>query len=245
MKSILALFPFFPRRVGLPSYIINNELEFLNYYTKYNGSEVGCHTSVYDTSQTPIIDKILFEFDGKNLKAVLEEVKQFVGELMAKKYPLITVFSGKKGFHVYVVLKAKEYPLQTAKQLLRLAVGNYIDDLNFVDSSETGTFSMVRIPNSLNQNRYCTPLPPNFLDWSVSKILSYAKTKHPIQTDLESKKLLSLDELVGVSYIPEIDFQPQREPIEISYIPPNLLKNVIRSVYGRRLSRNDLATFCV
>ncbi|MGC9124661.1 MAG: hypothetical protein ACP5GW_00895, partial [Caldisericaceae bacterium] len=41
--------------------------------------------------------------------------------------------------------------------------------------------AMTRLPNTINENHYCTYLPYDFIYWDFSKIVEWAKEKHSIE----------------------------------------------------------------
>ncbi|MCK4308121.1 hypothetical protein KAW50_07860, partial [candidate division WOR-3 bacterium] len=66
-----------------------------------NGSSVGVYTSVYDTNEKVLLDKIVFDMDSKDLNEVFAEVDILCSRLHDRNMPYGVVFSGKKGFHIW------------------------------------------------------------------------------------------------------------------------------------------------
>ena len=235
MIELLSLFPFFPRRIGIPkrtgliSVEISSEKYFFKYYQLYRFSPNGFHVSVYDSTKYPVIDKILFEFDGKDLNEVFEEVKHFINQIQGK-FEYVVFFSGKKGFHVYILLKPEELPLETAKLMLKQFVSQYLSDFKFLDSTKTGVVGcLIRVPNTRNGNRFCVPLPNDFVDWQTHEILQWSKEPKRLRISFPSD-LPSLSELTDLSSsVANFNLESNGKLIEINYLPSfDLLKPLLR-----------------
>jgi len=179
------LFFYYPRVAGIPQiYRLRNEHDLERYVITHNGSPTGCHVSLYDVSARPVIDKLLFDFDHKNPYLAFEEVKCFVDELRRLKLPFVPVFSGRKGFHIYVMLRPLDLDSETAKAAIRMAQlklignGNGIE-FKSVDPHKIGVVrTMIRVPNTLNGSRFCTYLPPYFDELKFSEIVELATEPH-------------------------------------------------------------------
>lgn len=194
------LFPFFPRQVGIPRTIVKNKKEMDKYIQKFNGTNIGCHTSLYDFNSYPVIDKLLFDFDGKDLNVVFDEVKNFVQLLQKKNFLFIPVFSGKKGFHIYILLKPERIDKNTGKFLLHRVESELVEGFKTVDWQKVGDIgAMIRIPNTINNGRYCCCLPENFTEMKLSEILSLSKNKNYFNINLKKKKLPSLLDLANIT----------------------------------------------
>ena len=225
--QILSLFSFYPRRVGIPSKVINSPKEFLSYYKKYCYSLDGAHTSIYDITQTPYIDKVLFEFDSKDIRESFEEVVTLVDELESKNYPYYAIFSGTKGFHVYLLLKPAKYNLNTAKFLLREFVSPFLNDFKTLDTTKTGCLSTIRIPNSRNKIRFAVPLPYDFVDWNLDCIITYANRPRPFP-ELPTASFRRLDQITKISKSVIKIEEEDDEFIEFNYLPLKVLKPLLR-----------------
>jgi len=246
--TTLTLFPFYPRRVGIPSYIVRNVHQFEQYILKHNGTITGCHVGVYNCSSRPLIDKIVFDFDGgkkgERLKDVFEEVKIFVGELISRKFVFIPVFSGNRGFHIYVLLQPIEVEESIARFLLKTVQEEFAEDYKFVDKQKFGVVNaMIRVPNTLNMKRklWCCYLPLHFVEWSIKELLEYSKTpqyqtykfngqKYPLITDLAE---------ITMNEVPK-ELKPTQN---FEYAPPkipplHLLKDLVRPCVFEEITSN-------
>lgn len=246
---LLTLFPYFPRRVGIPSFIIDSELRFFEYISKYNGTPMGCHTSIYDCSSHPIIDKLVFDFDGgrrgEKLRDAFDEVRNFVDMLKRNKYSYIPVFSGRKGFHVYVMLKPSELSVETAKPLLKFAHENLAGEYRYVDRHKFGVVnSMIRIPNTLNGKLYCTYLPLHFDELSIGEILRYATTPHIVEYKFNGSRYPLLTDIAEIT-LQEIHEGKRLEKLDSNHpkIPSvRLLRHLIRPCVFEEITKNPEPT---
>jgi hypothetical protein len=248
MIEVLSLFPFFPRRVGIPSKMkdivsveIGSEKEFLSYYNFYRFQPNGCHVSVYDTTEMPVIDKVLFEFDGKDLDKVFEEVKHFLS-LIDNKFEYIVMFSGRKGFHVYILLRPEEYQVETAKVMLRDFVSDYFKDFRFLDLTKTGVLGcLIRVPNSRNGNGFCVPLPKDFVDWNTMQIIEWSKEPRKLSVQI-SRELPTLADITDVKHVKPSSISSYKRDdnfLEINYLPFELTKPLLRPCTFYEIQKED------
>lgn len=213
--------PFF-REVGNPRReIVRSLRQFESFVEKNNGFR-DCFVSVY--SLNLIVDKLFFDFDGS-----FEEAKKFYRFLIDRGYATIPVFSGKKGIHLYVLLKkrkfsdyneAKNRVLQAALYLVLEAFGSIPKTL---DTHVLGDVKrLTRIPNTLRPPEnlsYCTYLPEDFYKMGDEEIILHGKSPHVYEYDLNPTQ--SID-----------DFPAPKEKIyedwwSLDSIPPALQFNII------------------
>ncbi|RLJ04134.1 MAG: hypothetical protein DRP18_05115, partial [Candidatus Aenigmatarchaeota archaeon] len=70
------------------------------------GSNKGTYASVYDNNPDITLDKVVFDLDNEtNLNKTLEDTISLVNRLQEKNIPYAVIFSGRKGFHIYGLLK--------------------------------------------------------------------------------------------------------------------------------------------
>jgi len=178
-----SLFFYYPRMAHIPQiYKLRNERDFERYVQTHNGSQTGCHVSLYDITSRPVVDKILFEFDGNRAKLhlVFEEVKDLISQFKRYKLPYIPVFSGTKGFHVYLLLKPLEMDAEIAKAIIRQIQYKFAAEegqivYRFLDKHKIGVVrTQIRVPNTLNKSLFCTYLPQHFDELSIGEILKLA-----------------------------------------------------------------------
>jgi hypothetical protein len=144
------------------------------------------YVSLYDSSFT--IDKVFFDFDSEvDLSLAFDDVKAFVKRLEDHNYPFIPLFSGMKGFHVYVLMKPWTPPnLETAKAVLRDVQQSLAGDFTTCDRNVFGDVRrLVRYPNTINKTCYCVPLPLDFTSWDLCKIIDYAKSPRVVEYEVK------------------------------------------------------------
>lgn len=195
-----SLFFYYPRTAHIPQiYRLGSDRDFERYIRVYNGTKTGCHVSLYDVSRRPVIDKILFEFDASKAKLhlVLEEVSDLVEQFKKSKLPYIPVFSGGKGFHVYLILKPVEIDSEIAKAVIRQVQYKFASDgsdgskiiYTFLDRQKIGVVrTQIRVPNTLNGSLFCTYLPQHFNELSISEIIELASRPRCYVYDCETNK---------------------------------------------------------
>jgi hypothetical protein len=203
---VIELFNKFPREVGLSRRIVHNMQEFMRYVELNNGVN-GVYTSLYDTALA--IDKVFFDIDNEDLQKAKDDAKTLMGRLNEYNLPYIFIFSGRKGFHVYIPLYSWIPPnIETARYVLKSIQLPLIDGISSIDRHVVGDVRrLARVPNTLNKNNYCVPLPNEFINWSLSTIIDYAKKPHDIDYDIKPIDIRSV-----------ADFDFDYEPIEQNFI---------------------------
>lgn len=176
----------FPREIAFPERRqVNNEEQFKKMIQAYNGKR-NIYYSIYDLSLT--IDKIFFDFDGES---ALADARKLVEHCLKNDYRFICLFSGKKGFHVYLFCqKTKE------KRLLKNAHIAICRQLNIRnDVHINGDIARVaRIPNSyhITGKAYCVGLSKEeILKLSLQEIKKLAEA--PRRLFVYGKKLIDLN----------------------------------------------------
>jgi len=220
--KVMELFNKFPREVSLKREIVNDMNQFSKYIQLNNGIN-GVFTSLYDLRLN--IDKVFFDIDNHDLNKAKEDTIKLIGRLNEYELPYIVIFSGKKGFHVYIPTNSWQSPnLETAKYVLKTIQSSLANGIESVDKHVIGDARrLVRVPNTLNKNNYCVPLPESFVDWSVSKIIDYAKTTHDINYDvkpIDVRQIVDFD-FDYIQYNLDIDLPKQWElPSKFKLIIP-------------------------
>lgn len=193
--KIYDLYNRFPREAGIYRKVVNSMEELLQH--KY--------TSLY--SLDGIIDKAFIDFDSPNLQEAYIDIRMATVRVNELKLPYIPIFSGRKGFHLYVLFKPwKPSNTETAKAFLR-TLQNYIagglrtaDRTVFADVRR-----IVRIPNTLNNTRFCVPLPS--LEMSLSEVLDWATEPRDVE--------YYIPELPEISSIPiECHYHSEFKPLD-------------------------------
>ena len=213
------LFNRFPRDVDYPRKTVYSYSELKRFIELNNGVK-NVYVALYDHTFT--VDKVFFDFDSKDLTLSFDDVKMFIKRLNEYNYPFMPVFSGRKGFHIYVLMKPWTPPnIETAKAVLRDIQQRLAGDLPTCDRNIFGDVKrLVRYPNTLNKTNYCVPLPHDFVDWSLSQIIDYAKSPKVVDYNVTS--------LPGIeAFIDDIHeynsntytLKPLHEPVDM---PPSL-----------------------
>jgi len=245
-QTTLKLFSPFYREVATPSRRVVHSLgEFSKFIDENNGRR-DVFTSVYPL--TGEIDKIFVDIDNPNISEALQDAKILYSYLRNEGYAVIPVVSGKKGFHLYLLLKPKKY--ENAKELLT-AVTYSILARAFngktevsVDPHPIGDVRRIcRVPNTLrppeNLN-YCTYLPPNgFLDMTEKDIAQHMKSPHHYNYDFNGD-MPTLEDFEVVEGLDFEKFSPvgNQTPI-IPSKGDEFLKRVLRPcLYRHMIGKN-------
>jgi len=191
-KTTKYLFSPFHRDVGNPKRKrIRSLLEFARFVDENNGvKDVYVSLYPYDFK---LIDKIFLDLDGEES---LEDAQRIYAYCLKEGVPVIPVASGKKGFHLYILVKpvrfddvneAKRALARATYGLLYRVFGNRKTLLS-VDPHPIGDVKrLVRVPNTLRppENKsFCTYLPPDeFLEMSWEDVVMYVKSPHVYDYD--------------------------------------------------------------
>ena len=211
-SRVLSLFSIFPRDIGIPNPIrkrnfyrreVGSFKEFYRYLILMTGSNRGAYASVYDNNAEITLDKVVFDLDNKtNLNKALEDTISLVNRLQDRDIPYAVTFSGRKGFHVYGLLKPAKLSRDVGAYYLKSLQEELAEGIESVDRQLIGDIRrMIRVPNSLNNGYYCSPLPTNFQKMSIEEILDYSKNTHRLS--FSHGKLKPIQELVGNIRPPE------------------------------------------
>lgn len=220
-STTLHLFGDMPREVATPKRkVIRRVSEFARFIEENNGIH-DCYTSVYPL--TGMVDEIFFDLDGPKS---LGDTKKMYGWLRNEGYSVIPVASGKKGFHLHILLKPRKYEdeptesLESVKHLLLRASLSVLSSI-FGGGKETSVSvdphpigdvrRICRIPNTLrppeNLN-WCTYLPPDdFLDMTEEDVARHIKSPHSYEYDFDGK-------------LPELTDFPEPEGFELKTWEP-------------------------
>lgn len=172
------LFSFFPREVGNPHRKIVNTINEFEKFINLNNGINPVFTSLYDINQH--IDKVWVEIDAPSIMKAIEKAREIIKKIEQYDIPFVPVFSGMKGFHFYLLFKPWVAPnIDTMKFIIRKLQEMITNGIGFVDTHSFGNVrALVRVPNTMNRTNYCTYLPHDFVDWSIRKIVRWAKEPH-------------------------------------------------------------------
>lgn len=187
----------FPRQILIYRQWVESFDKFIEIIKETNGKD-DVYASVFfypdKNLDRPVIDKVVFDFDYgskeelKNasedkikeiLQKVLDEVKRFYTFLKAKDLHPIVLFTGGRGFHVYLFF---DRDLKVTRTDLANFV-NYVKknlNLQYLDTKVTSDFArLIRVPYTQHTytKLYCVPISIN---WNIDRILEYSKNPNPI-----------------------------------------------------------------
>jgi len=240
-STTLHLFGEMPREMGNPSRITVYNIEQMSRFIEENNGVRDVYTSVYPLNG--VIDKIFFDLDGKG---ALDDAKKIYKWLKEKGFCGIPIASGKKGFHLYVLLKPAKYGDETKKLLLKASLSIlqsvFKDEKSYisVDPHPIGDVRRIcRVPNTLRppQNlNLCTYLPPDsFLDMTEEDVTVHIKSPHVYEYEFDGK-LPTLKDFPEPEGYDLKEWKPIQNEIPIITKDGNVfLRNVLRPCLYRRL----------
>ena len=241
------LFNRFPRDISLPNSFkkgsfyrkqVTCQRDFQRYLTLMSGSSTGTYTSVYDTNEKVLIDKIVFDMDSKNLNEVFAEVDIICSRLHDRNMPYSVVFSGKKGFHIWSLLKPSKLPRDVAGYYLGNLHRSLTNNLKSVDMHLIGNVSaMIRVPNTLHDGRYCCPLPFEFRKMTITEILDWSRVQHTL--NFFPGELKTIEELSGDFKFQKRDNTEEfKDEIKVGSIPSmEILEDLIRPCVFKEIKK--------
>ena len=172
----------FPRYVGFPEqFYVKDREHFFRLFQEYNGKKP-VFLSVYKfVTKTKLIpDRIIFDLDSKeNLKFSYIEAKR-LSDFFDRK--IIIIFSGCKGFHVYIPVKSSSKFAPRLLFLLQQHIKRKLD-LRTADSHLFGDMRrLIRYPTSKyvskygSNGRYCRYISMDDFYKGLDHILSLSYT---------------------------------------------------------------------
>lgn len=260
MTTINALFGIYPREIGIPWHknfyrkVVTCKRDFHRYIDTINGV-ASCFVSVYDINNKVTVDKVIFDLDAENLDDALNDAKEIIKRV--SDIPHFTLFSGRKGFHIYVLLKPIKMRRDVAGLYVKELQNKISSGLKTVDTHLIGNISaMIRVPNTLNHGRYCTFLLPEFMQWDMEQVLQWSTEPHEPDFDY-TWEYKSIDELVSdISVNKQTGSEDEFKDIEVKGVPTNkvlyqiirpcIMEEMVRPVRGERgakhIARMDLVS---
>ena len=238
------LFSFFPREIAISdnTLFLRKEVYSVESFKRHVKTALyklaNCYTSIYNTTMDVWVDKLCFDFDAKEderLKDVFEVVCEFVEELLKKwKVEFVWCFSGRRGFHIHILLKPTFLNPPLAKFVVREVQKDLAGGFDFVDSHLIGNIrGLIRVPNTFNFRGgfFCTSLPEEAIDWRISEIFKYSKQQQRVRVLGEKRKNI-LDFVGGEvkKYVEERRSFPEfHVELNESIVPPlSVLKDFLR-----------------
>lgn len=150
-----------------------------------------------------IINKVVFDIDAGNLRDAYEDMRRLVEVFEEEKVPYVVAYSGRRGFHVYLITKRVEITeTSTLALTLKSVISYYASraELKHLDA-ETGykIGGWIRLPGTIH------PVTKHY-----AVLLSYE--------DVER----------GLSHIVELSKRPYCPRIEVRRMPPDPRDYVFR-----------------
>jgi len=147
----------FPIEVG----ITRKKCSDMNELEKYTMTEIGdCFASVYNKNKgDAFIDKVFFDLDNESIPKVYIELIKLKNNLSTYG-TTVHIYTGKKGFHCYLLLAPEYYPKEQAQEMLREVYSYFSQGIEFLDPRVTSDVNRLsRIPNTTRENGICCLLP--------------------------------------------------------------------------------------
>jgi len=146
------LFNTFPREVGIYRRLVYSSRQLQDWIEVVNGYAEP-YVSLYDTNL--LINMLFLDFDVPRndfWNRLLDEVKRLYNGLRDEGYMVLPVYSGKKGFHIYIPTKSiSPESISSARSILGYTQSNLITRyrLKFYDPHVIGDVRrLVRHPNT-------------------------------------------------------------------------------------------------
>lgn len=159
---------------------------------------------------TIAVNKIFTDFDSHLSLPydALLEVRRVIDYLDEMDLPYLPVFSGSKGFHIYIPLKEKIYTAGSYLSNMTRSVMLHLKrefGLKTIDPSVANPQKLCRVPYSTHPRTglKCSPLAPDWVrEWPIEQIMDYAKSPNGWRMDLlDGKKYLTLEEFIDYTGI--------------------------------------------
>ena len=127
------LFGQFPREFAIPSRSMVYDIVDFNQRVTINDGIFDCYTSIFPFGDKGIIvDKIFLDFDKTDFcdgDTTLNDAKRVYRHMVDKGHIVVPVASGKKGIHLYILLKPIDYIEQEGKTALYQATIQMLEDV--------------------------------------------------------------------------------------------------------------------
>jgi hypothetical protein len=227
------LYATFPRELGIPHRIlVKSKQEMVKTIREFNG-KTDIYASVYSF---PIImvDKLFYDFDGAS---ALKEASKFYEFLRDRDFTVIPVHSGKRGIHLYVLLRPSLPNKTILLTVMRSLVSEcFSDEPESIDSHTFGNLrQLARVPNTLRPGlgTYCTPLPLDWTEMTKDEILTYIKSPHEGQ--VEPRKFPELMDLSPVDNLEEKEEKVQGFTSFRFSVDMRFFKDILRPCLWNRI----------
>ncbi|UYL64948.1 MAG: hypothetical protein EJNHJLOP_00059 [Methanophagales virus PBV082] len=241
MLTDLLFYPFFPREIGVPyeqyfqrrTYTTVSEFFEKIDEARRSGKEVYAGVYALDDERV-VIDRIAFDIDAQSLFTARKVALKLCSILNSLELQPVVVFSGRKGFHVYVFLSAKQMNKAFARCVTRLLCLELTKELQFVDTHLFGNVrGMLRVPNTLHSSRhYAIPLTQEELvKLDVLDIVRMSRMVRDIDEVVrDERSVIDIADEVQVSHISHHNSSsiPSVQNTEIGDIGMDVVRELVR-----------------
>ena len=218
-STTLKLFGAFPREVADPKRRLAYRLAHFEKFIESTNGVKDCFTALFPA--TGEIGSIFFDLDDpKGIVGCRDDAERLYSWMVMKDFNVIPVLSGKKGFHLYLLLRPTQY--ENGKELLTKATYSILcEAFGFdeekgkvrvakVDPHIIGDIRRItRIPNTLRPPEnmtWCTYLPEDWITMDTAELVNHMKSPHSYDYDLSG-------------HYPTLDEFPE-PPVEITEWKP-------------------------
>ena len=152
------------------------------------------------------ISKLFFDFDGKQNPPIdafndLKRVMKFFDDY---KIPYLSVYSGMKGFHLYVPLNPTNHINATYLKKMYRSIMDHLKielKLTTIDPSVATPTKLCRVfyTKHPKSKRYCYPLSRSLIDQGLDQIIKYSLNPKRLQPYdiLQDKEYLTIEEYIN------------------------------------------------
>mgnify|MGYP003123512708 FL=1 len=129
--------PEFPREIAMPFRLTANSLEDFIQLSEEKHKRHNIFTNLYQIQKNEIIiDKLWIDFDGHNQYILKNEVMSAITKFKSLgilEKNILVVFTGKKGYHLYIRVKPMKMKTKQASEMLHYILSYVTEGLKNVD----------------------------------------------------------------------------------------------------------------
>ncbi len=255
-ETTVMLFYQYPRPVHLifgsskvTKLTAKNPIHLFRIIQKYNGvAEV--HTPLH-TSES-VVNKVVFDIDGETLEESFTEACQLIDALRNEGLPYVPVYTGGKGFHIYVPVEPFTSNPETVRRVM-VSFQTYLIEKSRIKSYDRRVIGSpthtIRVPltkrlivlNSLLVphviTRWSVYLPSDFCSLTISEILEMSH--NPVCRSYDFRELPDIREYSG--YHPSWLRSPEPSPFNCRDLPTSLrvLSRLVRPCIFKNVRSPD------
>lgn len=191
--------------------IVHSDKKLVDLIKQNNGGDHDCFVShqrfLSFLERKPFeieISKLFFDFDGKQNPPIdaYDDVKKVSDYFNKFNIPHVIVYSGRKGFHLYVPLNSTNHIngsyLKTMYRSIMIHLKTELD-LTTIDTSVATPTKLCRVwyTRHPKSGRYCYPIKKSLFDKGIDEIINYSINPVKWYEDiLEGKEYLTIEEYI-------------------------------------------------